>query len=135
MHYRRPTYEEYIKDWVVDTNNFQMTHVSGFIGGWLPNLSRPSGIEPNFEASIEAREKFFNMLEERGYTEFVDKSRAYADIIRQVEEIYVRNFKPLEKDHYALDEDDKPAQKKHHWAPVSNLYRKLANNYNRFQGR
>ena len=103
--------------------------------------TRSSGIWPNFKSSVEEREKFFKMLEEQGYTEFEDKSRALADIIRQVEEIYVRDFKKIReerlkdpeyrKSHFAPE----PAPKKHHWAPVSNLYRKLANNYNRFQGR
>ena len=141
MHYRRPPYEEYIKDWNLDMEHLKMTHKCGFVGGWRTMGPRPSGIWPNFKSSVEEREKFFKMLEEQGYTEFEDKSRALADIIRQVEEIYVRNFKEILEERHKDPEYLKkhlapePAPKKHHWAPVSNLYRKLANNFNRFQGR
>ena len=91
------------------------------------------------------------MLEERGYTDFEDKSRAYADIIRQVEEIYVRNFKEKYDDNEYMEKfkhrNDppgtwvepatpvKPAPKKLHWAPVSNMYHKLVKNFNRIQSR
>ena len=102
-----------------------------------------SGIWPNFKSSVEAQEKFFKMLEEQGYTEFEDKSRALADIIRQVEEIYVRDFKKIREErlkdpeyrkrHFAPE--PKPAPKKLHWAPVSNLYQKIVNHIHREKGR
>ena len=141
MHYRRPPYEEYIKDWHFDMERLEMVHKCGFVGRWLPVSSRPSGIRPFFIASLEAQNKFSEMMDEQGYTDRDIKIQALSDILRQVEEIYVRDFKKIREERLKDPEYLKkhlapePAPKKHHWAPVSNLYRKLANNYNRFQGR
>ena len=143
MHYRRPPYEEYIKDWHLDMEHLRMTHKCGFVGKWLTRGPRPSGIWPTFEAYPEALEKFSKMMDERGYTDSEDKIQAYKDIRRQVEEIYVRNFKKIREERHKdpeylkkhLAPEPKPAPKKLHWAPVSNLYQKIVNHIHREKGR
>ena len=122
MSYTPPPYEEYIKDWKIDKKNFQMTHLCGIKGRWLPYWPfRSSGINPGMNLSLKKIAKFYEFIGQRGITDPADREYALADLSRQVEEIYVRNFAPLLKE----------PKKKTHWQPVSNQSQPAVNTFHR----
>ena len=121
MRYTPPPYEEYIKDWKVDKENFQLRHICGFEGRWIPSLERSSGIKSYVWLNPQRIAKFDKLLNQRGITNPADHVCALGDLFRQVEEIYVRDFKPRRR----------PPQEKTHWEPVSNQSQPAINTFPR----
>ena len=121
MSYTPPPYEEYVKDWKIDKKNIRLKHICGFEGGWLPLSIRPSGVEPSIVVNHKRFAKFDKLLDQRGITEQADHKRALHDLLRQVEEIFLRDIKPLLRQRYhgAL------------WEPVSNQSQPAVNTFHR----
>ena len=121
MSYTPPPYEEYIKDWKIDKENFQLKHICGFEGRWLPSLERISDIDPYVEVSPKRFAKFDKLLNQRGITDPADHVCAFGDLFRQVEEIYLKDFKYKRR----------PPQEKTLWQPVSNQSQPTVNTFHR----